>query len=94
MESVYSSETLVTIYQTVRCYHPEDHCIYVGKTVLESTSTPVEILVNHVPSLQLGSKTNAYQVLSCQTLTRPFITGVQVLVTVHDNPSTYSQRTV
>jgi hypothetical protein len=66
MEAVYSSETLIPAYQTVQCQDREDHSIYVGESVLESTSILSEILVNCILSVGLGPKGSTYEVLSCQ----------------------------
>jgi hypothetical protein len=43
MEAVYSSETLVTIYQTARCYNPEDADLTFTHKDLETVNqTPAE----------------------------------------------------
>jgi hypothetical protein len=59
---------LVPSYKTAWCHDPEDHNMYVGESVLDSTITPSEILVNRIQSLRFWPKTSKYQVLSCKIM--------------------------
>jgi hypothetical protein len=72
MEAVYFIEILVLAYQTVQYHDPKDHNMYLYEIVLEPTPVPHQIPANRVPSLWLGPKTSAFQILSCQILGKIF----------------------
>lgn len=80
VEAFYLSESVQIIHKTVCCHHPQDLGIYADEFVLETTNAPLEIMVNHDPPLQLGPKTNTYQILLSQAKTRSFTMGIQVIV--------------